>query len=75
MSCCFSSKLGNILVTEEKQFLQLFKTLNMFVLGQGSFVVAGKVESGSVQNGDRVMLMPAGESGMIKGLKSPCIYN
>ena len=47
----------------------------MFVLGQGSFVVAGKVESGSVQNGDRVMLMPAGESGMIKGLKSPCIYN
>lgn len=34
--------------------------------GQGSFVVAGKVECGCVQNGDRVVLMPAAESGIIK---------
>ena len=36
-------------------------------LGQGSFVVAGKVESGTVQNGDRMILMPAAESGVVKG--------
>lgn len=36
--------------------------------GQGSFVVAGKVESGSVQNGEKIMLMPATESGIIKSL-------
>ncbi|XP_066919591.1 HBS1-like protein [Clytia hemisphaerica] len=36
--------------------------------GQGSFTIAGKVESGSVQNNDRIMVMPAGENGMVKGL-------
>eukprot|EP00794_Sanderia_malayensis_P004740 gene4740-5363_t len=34
----------------------------------GAFVVAGKVEAGSVQNGDRVLLMPASEQGSIKAL-------
>ena len=29
--------------------------------------MAGKVESGSVQNGDKVIIMPVGEAGMIKG--------
>uniref|UniRef100_T2M2X7 HBS1-like protein n=1 Tax=Hydra vulgaris TaxID=6087 RepID=T2M2X7_HYDVU len=38
--------------------------------GQGSFIVAGKVESGSVQNGDKIMLMPAADAGMIKGLST-----
>jgi len=38
--------------------------------GQGSFIVAGKVESGSVQNGDRVILMPAAEPGIVKALTS-----
>jgi len=38
--------------------------------GQGSgFVIAGKVESGSVQNNDRIILMPANEGGSIKGLQ------
>ena len=40
----------------------------MLILGQGSgFVIAGKVESGSVQNNDRIILMPANEGGSIKG--------
>jgi len=34
----------------------------------GAFLVAGKVEAGHVQNGDRVLLMPAGEQGSIKAL-------
>ena len=38
------------------------------MIGQsGAFLVAGKVEAGHVQNGDRVLLMPAGEQGSIKG--------
>ena len=36
--------------------------------GQGSFAISGKVESGSVQNNDRIVVMPAGENGAIKGL-------
>lgn len=36
--------------------------------GQGSFTISGKVESGSVQNNDRVVVMPAGENGMLKAL-------
>ena len=40
----------------------------MFVfVGQGSFTIAGKVESGSIENGDRITVMPAGEGGNIKG--------
>ncbi len=40
----------------------------IYFSGQGgAFVVAGKVESGHVQNGDKVLLMPAGEQGSIKG--------
>lgn len=38
--------------------------------GQGSIVVAGKIETGYIQNGERVTVMPAGESGIIKGLQS-----
>lgn len=34
----------------------------------GAFVVAGKIEAGSVQNGDKVSLMPASEQGSIKAL-------
>ena len=41
------------------------------ILGQsGAFIVAGKVEAGHVQNGDKVLLMPAGEQGSIKGTRS-----
>ena len=36
-------------------------------------MVAGKVESGCIQNGDRVMLMPAGEGGIMKGMLSTCL--
>lgn len=37
-------------------------------LGQGAFSVSGKVESGSIQNHDRILVMPAGENGVIKGI-------
>ena len=43
--------------------------LSLFA-GQGSFVVAGKVESGCIQNGDRVIAMPAAEAGIMKGNRS-----
>ena len=36
-------------------------------LGQGAVTVSGKVETGYVQNGDRVVVMPAGEAGIVKG--------
>ena len=37
-------------------------------IGQsGAFLVAGKIEAGYVQNGDKVLLMPAGEQGSVKG--------
>lgn len=38
--------------------------------GQGSTSIAGKVETGYVQNGARIIVMPAGECGIIKGLQS-----
>ena len=41
--------------------------LIFFSTGQGSFSISGKVESGSVQNNDRIVVMPAGENGAIKG--------
>ena len=41
------------------------------VIGQGgTFMVAGKLEAGAIQNGEKVMLMPAGEQGLIKGKKN-----
>ena len=36
-------------------------------LGQGAVTVSGKVETGYVQNGDRLVVMPAGEAGIVKG--------
>jgi len=42
----------------------------LFISGQGAFSVAGKVESGSIQNHDRILVMPAGENGVIKGRSS-----
>jgi len=38
--------------------------------GQGSVAVSGKVETGYVQNGDRIIIMPAGETGIVKGLQA-----
>lgn len=38
--------------------------------GQGaSFSIAGRIESGDVQNGDKVLVMPAQESASVKGTK------
>jgi len=35
--------------------------------GQGSFSVAGRMEAGDIQNGDKVLVMPCGESAAVKG--------
>jgi len=38
--------------------------------GQGAVAVSGKVETGYIQNGDRIIIMPDGQSGILKGLQS-----
>ena len=37
-------------------------------LGMGAGInVTGKLEAGKLQNGDKIMVMPAGEQGLVKG--------
>ena len=37
-------------------------------LGMGAGInVTGKLEAGKLQNGDKVVVMPAGEQGLVKG--------
>lgn len=34
----------------------------------GGFCLAGKIESGFIRTGDKVLVMPAGEEGSVKGI-------
>ena len=37
-------------------------------LGMGAGInVTGKLEAGKLQNGDKIVVMPAGEQGLVKG--------
>ena len=42
------------------------------ISGMGGITVAGKIEAGTIQVGDDVMVIPGGEHGIIKGMNS-CI--
>ena len=41
------------------------------MIGMGAgFSISGKIESGSVQVGDKVQLVPIGETGSVKGKRT-----
>ena len=43
--------------------------------GMGGITVAGRIEAGTIQIGDDVMVIPGGERGIVKGIILPLINN